>query len=99
MTENHISFEEFERLLINTCNHYTNDENHNYKNKGLLSVANGDTTLNDYIQLYKFMIKNKDKNKIQNLEKEIEDLKYQNNILYILCSIILIFKIINLLII
>jgi len=35
------------------------------------------------------MMKIKDKNKIQNLEKEIEDLKIYNNILIILCGIIL----------
>jgi len=35
------------------------------------------------------MMKIKDKNKIQNLEKEIEDLKIYNNILIILYGIIL----------
>ena len=88
MTENKLSFEEFERLLINTCNN--NYINYPYHNKDILSINDDITiTINDYIQIYKFMMKIKDKNKIQNLEKEIEDLKIYNNILIILCGIIL----------
>ncbi len=101
MTKNKISFEEFERLLINTCNNtYINNQHHNSEYyKDCIALCQDYLTINDFIQVYKFMMKIKDKNKIQNLEKEIEDLKFQNNILYILCGIILSIKIVNLFII
>lgn len=82
MTENKLSFEEFEKLLINTINNnYINNSNHNSTYcKDLLAIPINDSeTINDYIQIYKFTKKMKEKNKIEKLEKEIEELKNTNN--------------------
>jgi hypothetical protein len=97
MDKDYIAFEEFEKLLINTINtNYINNCNHNYQNNGLLNEDCSYTTINDYIQIYKFNMKMKDKNKIQKLEKEIEDLKIQNNRIMVLCGIVLSVSIIKL---
>jgi len=82
MTENKLSFEEFETLLINTINK-------NYINVTDKYIDISCNTINDYIQIYKLMKKNKDKNKIEKLEKEIELIK-------ILCGIIVSISIIKL---
>ncbi len=97
MDKDYIAFEEFEKLLINTINtNYINNCNHNYQNNGLLADDSSSMTINDYIQIYKFNIKMKDKNKIQKLENEIEDLKIQNNRIMVLCGIVLSVSIIKL---
>ena len=53
-------------------------------------------TITDYIQIYKLIIKMKDKVKLKKLEIQIEDLKNQNNKMCILCGFILIILIIKL---
>ena len=99
MDRKKLSFEEFENLLINTINDdYINNINHNYKDSGLLYIPQDycSSTINDYIQIYKFNMKMKDKNKIEKLEKEIKDLKTQNNRIMIFCGIILSVSVIKL---
>jgi len=97
MDRKKLSFEEFENLLINTINDdYINNINHNYKDSGLLYIDGHCSSINDYIQIYKFNMKMKDKNKIEKLEKEIKDLKTQNNRIMIFCGIILSVSVIKL---
>lgn len=102
MDKDYIAFEEFEKLLINTINtNYINNCHHNNSDintNGVLYLQDDycATTINDYIQIYKFNMKMKDKNKIQKLEKEIEDLKIQNNRIMVLCGIVLSVSIIKL---
>ena len=94
MSQNKLTFKEFEKVLINTINN--NYINNPCNNDLSLYTEASCVTITDYIQIYKLIIKMKDKVKLKKLEIQIEDLKNQNNKMCILCGIILIILIIKL---
>ena len=54
-----MNFKEFEKLLINTINDSINNPNNN-NNSGLLNIETS-SNISDYIDIYKFLMKMKDK--------------------------------------